>query len=716
MLLLLSISAFGQNKFTLSGKVLDRNSQPLSGASVYINGTNTGSSTDRNGQFELKGVSAGEQELRVSFTGFKKYRSSIQISGNRSNLRITMTPTTGTLGEIVITGTGTPHHIKTAPVPTELYNKQDIERIAAPDLKGLLGALSPSVDFSPNAMGQNLQINGLSNDFVTILVDGKRMSGDIGGNIDLSRINMANVERIEVVKGASSSLYGSDAIGGVINIITKKSKQKISFINNSYVSNYNTINQDNTLSLNFGKLSSKTHFSLQQTDGWQNSPYELEDDSLVATPAMTQNEFKTLSFDQSLGLNITEKLSASASVSVYKKDNINLPELYKYNYLYEDLSYDFGMQYLFNTTDRLTIDYHSDRFTYSYQYNQEYKTYPEDTIVEQNQQIRDDVNLKYIKRFSRTNTMTLGAEYVGEEYISEGRVEGGEASTYTVALYGQDELTLFEDLNVVAGARMVYNEEFGTEVTPKISLLYKLNDFNFRGTYSRGFKSPTLKEFYYRYQKGSSLYLGNADLKAQTSNYYNVGVDYNTSFIGINVSAYSNQVDNLIGYVTVETSAADAAEGVSKTKQQSNIEEAKTQGVDVMMKAFLPLGFSVGAGYSYVDARNLTNDVRLEYVAKNHLNANLSYRHSWEKYDLNAMLLLNAQDEKFFLDGMAPAYKIYKLATTHKLAPMGIVNLTVTAGIDNILDYVDDTPYGGNRGTINPGRTYYAGLIIQLRN
>jgi outer membrane receptor for ferrienterochelin and colicins len=153
-------------------------------------------------------------------------------------------------------------------------------------------------------MGHNLQINGLSNDFITILVDGKRMTGDIGGSNDLSRITMANVERIEVVKGASSSLYGSDAIGGVINIITKKNKQKVSFINNSYVSDYNTFNQDNILSFNQGRVSSKTHFSSQQSDGWKNSPYELDDDSLVISSTMTQNAFKTITLDQTFGIDM----------------------------------------------------------------------------------------------------------------------------------------------------------------------------------------------------------------------------------------------------------------------------------------------------------------------------------------------------------------------------------------------------------------------------
>lgn len=713
VLFLLSISAFGQNKFTLSGRVVDHLSEPLPGASVYIYGTNIGTSADRNGYYTLKGVSEGTNSLRTSFTGFKKYREDIEVTRNLTDVDIQLEETTGTLGEVVVTGTGTPHHIKTAPVPTELYTRKEIERISAPNAQQLLATISPSFDFTPNAMGSNIQLNGLGNDYITILIDGKRMSGDVGGMNDLNRINTADIERIEVVKGASSSLYGSDAIGGVINIITKQNKQKISFVNNSYASNYN-LSQDNILGFNVRKISGKTHFSYQKTDGWQNYPYELDDDSLVASDRMTQDAYHNYTFDQSLNYKATDKLTLSGFVSIYTKDVQTPTTVKKYGYLYNDLTYDLSAEYLLNKTDRIFASFHSDLFTYSYKYNQDYKDYPEDTVVEQNQQLRNDANIKYLKHFSRENVLTVGAEYVGQKYVSEGRVEGGEATVFTASLYAQDEHTFFDALDLVGGLRFVYHEEFGPVVTPKLSLLYKMNHLNFRASYSRGFKAPTLKELYYYYEKRGSLYLGNTDLDPQTSNYYNVGVDYHNEFISCNVSAYINQVDGLIAYETIPTTPEDSINGVKKTKKHYNIEKAETKGIDVNLRLHLPAGLTIGAGYSYVDARNLTTGDRLEYVASNYFNADISYRHSFNSYDLGVSVIARMQDEKFYLDGSAPSYQIYKLATTHNFAPVGIVRLSATAGIDNILDYVEKTPYGGNKATINPGRTFYAGLIIQL--
>lgn len=90
----------------------------------------------------------------------------------------------------------------------------------ATDFQDVLTKLMPQVSFTPNAMGSYIRVNGLGNKYVLVLVNGKKMIGDIAGNVDLPRINMSKVKRIEVLDGAASALYGSDAIGGVINIIT----------------------------------------------------------------------------------------------------------------------------------------------------------------------------------------------------------------------------------------------------------------------------------------------------------------------------------------------------------------------------------------------------------------------------------------------------------------------------------------------------------------
>ena len=110
------------------------------------------------------------------------------------------------LDEVVVTGTGTEHYLKDAPVQTEVITGKALEQYNGRSLDEILSALSPSITFSPGDMGSNIQLNGLKNDYILIMVNGKRMNGDIGGQNDLSIINPATIERIEIVKGASSSL------------------------------------------------------------------------------------------------------------------------------------------------------------------------------------------------------------------------------------------------------------------------------------------------------------------------------------------------------------------------------------------------------------------------------------------------------------------------------------------------------------------------------
>ena len=131
------------------------------------------------------------------------------------------------LNEVVITGTGTEHYLKDAPVQTEVITSKALEQYQARSIDDLLSGLSPSLTFHDGDMGSHIQLNGLNNDYILIMINGKRMNGDVGGQNDLNQLNPANIERIEIVKGAASSLYGSDAIAGVINIITKRNREKM---------------------------------------------------------------------------------------------------------------------------------------------------------------------------------------------------------------------------------------------------------------------------------------------------------------------------------------------------------------------------------------------------------------------------------------------------------------------------------------------------------
>ena len=126
------------------------------------------------------------------------------------------------LQEVVVTGTGTQHLLKDAPVQTEVISKQMLKNFSGSSVADILSGLTASFAFNEGDMGSQMQMNGLGNNYILILIDGKRIHGDNGGENDLGLIDPHNIEKIEIVKGASSALYGSDAIAGVVNIITKK--------------------------------------------------------------------------------------------------------------------------------------------------------------------------------------------------------------------------------------------------------------------------------------------------------------------------------------------------------------------------------------------------------------------------------------------------------------------------------------------------------------
>ena len=184
------------------------------------------------------------------------------------------------LNEVVVTGTGTEHYLKDAPVQTEVLTGKALDQYQARSIDDLLSGLSPSLTFHDGDMGSHIQLNGLNNDYILIMINGKRMNGDIGGQNDLNQLNPANIERIEIVKGAASSLYGSDAIAGVINIITKRSREKMELTSTTRVGEHGDVRQSASFGFNYGKLKSVTGINFRHTDGWRNTDMQWDQNQL----------------------------------------------------------------------------------------------------------------------------------------------------------------------------------------------------------------------------------------------------------------------------------------------------------------------------------------------------------------------------------------------------------------------------------------------------
>ncbi|MBQ8949347.1 MAG: TonB-dependent receptor plug domain-containing protein, partial [Prevotella sp.] len=178
------------------------------------------------------------------------------------------------LQEIVVTGTGTQHLLKDAPVQTEVISHRQLQQYAGKSIEDILSGLTASFAFNEGDMGSQMQMNGLGNNYILVLVDGKRLHGDVGGENNLSLIDPHNIEKIEIVKGASSALYGSDAIAGVINIITKKHHEALMLENISRYGSYSDIRQHNGVGIALEALKSYTNFQLQHSNGWQNTATE----------------------------------------------------------------------------------------------------------------------------------------------------------------------------------------------------------------------------------------------------------------------------------------------------------------------------------------------------------------------------------------------------------------------------------------------------------
>lgn len=717
IMLLVTAGIVNAQNAVLKGVVTQKdNQQPMPGASVYFSGTTTGIATNNKGEFQIRNLKPGDYDLVVSFSGFSRQKQKIAIQEGNNVLNFAMEESKSQLGEIVVTGTGTAHHLKTAPVQTELISKKAIASTGASDFNELMMSVSPSFDFNPGTMGAMMTINGLGNDFILVLVDGKRMYGDVGGNTDLNRINPDDVERIEILKGAASLLYGSDAIAGVVNIITKKSKQKVNLSNTTRIREYNTFQQSNTIDLNLGRFSWNGNFNRKSSDGWQLSPFELDDDELVETEAKAQNKYEDKTFSQCLTFRATDKLEIYAGNSYYEKDMYRPQSVGKYGYHFTDKTFEVGAKYLLNKRDYLSVDYNYDRFRYYYRYNQEYQDYkPGDKSINNDQRM-NNFRLKYVNKISDKNILTIGADYLKEKMVSEDRLVNGKADANTFAFYVQEELKLLEKLELVAGARLVKHKEFGSAFTPKVSLLYKLDHLNFRGTYGYGFKAPTVKELYYSYEKRGTLFLGNTDLDPQKSQFSSLGVEFHNSFLSASITGYINNVDDLIAYETIDLEPGDADNGIKKRRKHYNVEESRSQGIDFLVNAKLGAGFTLGGGYSYVDATDETNDERLDGVAQNYGNVRLAYDRSWKGYSFNANIIGRIQDEKSYDNGEdnAKGYDLWKFTTNHRFLNMGSFILEAQLGIDNIFDYVDDSPYGSHYGTINPGRTFFAGITINF--
>ena len=679
------------------------------------------------------------------------------------------------LQEVVVTGTGTQHLLKNAPVQTEVITQKMLRQYGGKSLEDILAGLTASFAFNEGDMGSQMQLNGLGNSYILILIDGKRIHGDVGGENDMGLIDPHNIEKIEIVKGAQSALYGSDAMAGVVNIITKKHTEKGVFVDNSTrYGSHNDLRQHNSLVLTFGDFSSQTNFQMQRNDGWQNTAEEYAE-AMVLTDSKnkTVNKFKNWQIAERLTYKPLKSLELYAEGSYYKK-NILRPQngthpscdVYTYDLRYNNASASLGGKWyprgekseVRGKRDYITLDVDWNKHAYYYDYTAKHYDYvllqgeeygdqngewfsvamlPGQSKLQSDQQ-RVMGLLKGIFYLPYENTLNAGAEYRYDYLKAPERTETGTASDQTAALYVQDEFNMLQWLNITAGLRLVDNRSFGLRLTPKISAMLSVGDFRFRLGWSQGFKTPTVKELHYRYLHvmGSSTFfnIGNTNLDPQISNYYSANIEYRGRNFTASVTGYLNKLDNMIALVNVSpgeipAGITNAYLGDGSTNVQArmykNMDDARTCGLDFTLSYKVMKGLTLNAAYSYLDTKahlydektERMNTVVIDGTAHHKWNASAMYSHTFSpSYALGISLSTRGSSTRYYQNnGNGKAYQIWRINTTHDLGKQDkMLAYRLEAGVDNIFNFVDRTMRPYHLGNNTSGTTVYGTFSIKF--
>lgn len=655
-----------------------------------------------------------------------------------------ITQKTFELNPVVVTGTGTHQRLKNTPAPVSVITANEIKRAGIIDFQQAMTMMVPSLSFSPNAMGSYLTMNGLSNKYVLILVNGRKMTGDISGNIDISQIDMSRVKRIEVLNGAASSLYGSDAIAGVINIITNQPKEEISFSSNSRYTGKNQFTQGLNLDIAKGKLGSYTAYKYDHSDGWQNSGVTESGEELMETLDQLSVGYNANNFSQQFTYDATDNLSVYANGGYYWRmtdrpvEREGMEGGNKYNTHYEGYNWGTGAKYKLNSRSSIQLDYVGNNYTSRYNYLLPSGDYqPGDYSLTKRQKFHD-AELKGIFGFTTHSTTVFGVDYRQDVLVrQDADVDKG---LYTLSGYGQHEVKLWNHFTGIVGARYDYHEQAGGRFTPKVAAMYTIGNFNLRATYAAGFRAPGIDELYYSmFKKMGSKYsisIGDENLKPEHSNYYSVNMEYRTNRFSASVTGYLNFLTDMV--TSKVTPLKDLSteeqeriinefpdlEGVAiskiNLKEYINFDKAAVRGFEVNLSGNPFAGFTLTGNYTYAYARGKSEEgwQNINRSIRHTATINGNYAHSWDDYTLNINLNGRLQSKCYYpgdVDGDAPGYGIWNLNTRHTFDCFKNLSLEPGIGIDNIFNKKDMRPLNKNFTLYSPGRMVMVSLALKLK-
>ncbi len=685
--------------YTIRGRVTTIDGEALPYAYVRVEGKQYATQADKNGYYSLQ-LPEGHYELKANILGYRPMSKQIKATAD-SKVNFSLTEDMINLQTVTVTGTRTPKLLENTPVVTQVITAEDIAKTDATNIKDVLLTELPGLEFTLS-MNQQVSLNmqGLGGMAILFLVDGERMAGETLDNIDFQRISTDNIERIEIVKGAASALYGSNSVGAVINIITKKASEPWSLnLNTHFGSKYNEQRHGGALGIKQGKWNSLTNV---QTDGTHTYTLNGKQDG----DQMTVYGTRQWNFKEKLTYQFNDHTSISGRAGYYFHERNS-------SAIANDRACDFngGLRFLttFAGKNQLDICYSFDRYDKS----DFYKEIKKDFIDYKN--VQNSLRALYTHHIQDNLALTVGGDGMIDYLMTYQFTDDGNHKQYTADAFAQADWTLSRNWNIVTGARADYFSKTGWKITPKIAAMYRTGHLNIRGSYSGGFRAPTLKEMYMDFNMANIFNIyGNTNLGAENSHSFALSTEYAKSRYSFTATGYYNIVNNEI--TTIWDKSLENGKGAMVYQ---NIEGRNLLGVDVSLMARYPCGIGGKLSYSYFHEYTRNGKPNTSDTRPHSLTARLDYHKTLRGYEIDAALTgrylssahyheLESGQYDQYVEASSPAYSIWKFTLTQRFFQAWKLIMSV----DNIFNYRPQT-YAYN-SPLNGGTSFSIGASVDV--
>ncbi len=638
-------------------------------------------------------------------------------------------------GTYVVTGTRTKKAVLDSPVRVEVVSRDTILRSNARDLRDAI-AMVPGVLLRDihGKSGQEVWMQGLDGKHVLVLIDGDPVSQSTNQTTDLSQIGIMNIEQIEIVKGAVSALYGSGAMGGVINVITRKPTRPLVYTVKGDIGTYGRdnigadrykvadANSAGVVSIREGLWDAQLSYDWRDSDGFDQDAYDRSDTNWERDGADSQR----LNMNAMLGFSPDASSRYALATDVYSEEIRSRyystgpsPLPYLKTEKVDRVAYKGSGDWLMKDWGDLKVRYFYEDFD-----NPTSQDIANNPGLEQHRDASQTVqkfSTQWNLPINDWATRTIGVEYdqneiaqkqwkrddLGDKEYSSELTPGADSSRRV--FYVQDDLFLGENLELLPGFRWQDDSDFGNYLAPRVNGRV---DLAREGGYQqfirfgigRGYRVPSLKERFYVFDHSQHGYmvLGNANLKPESSDSIQLGwsIQESGNYL-VDLNLFYNDLEDFI-----ETEFSGINADNVQIFEYDNIEEARSRGVEMVSQIHYDNGLSWMTGYTYTDAIDRKTNNALPKQPKHQVKSSLQY----DSADDNFSLTFNARWESHsYFDATnfekSPAHSLFDLKADFGLAP----GFNFYTGIDNLRNTQKDPD---NPHDLRPlsGRYIYVGL------